>query len=591
MTVPEFTLGIWVLLQLISPVANYANGKVSEACHTMVPGHGYTPQSDPIHKITLNQTKFIPGDTITVTLSGPRFKGFLIEARNAEDLDGSPIGSFTLIDKEVSQLLTCDHKEGSAVSHTSSSKKTQIQVYWNAPNTANHSVQFLATVVEKYKIYWVKIPGLILYSSNAHPFTISQTTTVPSPTSSPITNLKKSFSTLDCGKKKFCIRNPVNCEPGNEYHCFFLSFERENHSVLIEMSGPNEGYLSFALSHDQWMGDDDGYICIHEDDTVRIHPSHVIGRSHPVLDSSATLEAMAWRLADGVIQCSFRRNISLPGSKRFDLDQKYYIFLANGATNDGQIYKHSQQPLITSEKHDVTDHPKNIGGSRSPLLLKFHGAFMFVAWMTTGSIGVLIARFFKPVWPKAFLFGEAAWFQVHRILMLSTSGLTTVGFILPFIYRKGWSHEAGYHPYLGCIVMILAVLQPLLAVFRPPSHDPRRQIFNWTHWGTGTAARIIAVAAIFLGMDLPGLNLPSPGKTYTMIAFVAWHVGAEILLEIHAYQLTRKVEILEDDRIQILQSFTTAEAEGHAFKKVVLVIYFCGNVAFLFIFLSTIGRQ
>uniref|UniRef100_G3WM81 Ferric-chelate reductase 1 n=1 Tax=Sarcophilus harrisii TaxID=9305 RepID=G3WM81_SARHA len=558
MMVPEFTLGIWILLQLISPVANYANGKVMEACHTMVPGHGYPPQSDPVHKITLNQTTFLPGDTVTVTLSGPRFKGFLIEARNAEDLKSSSIGSFTLFDEEECQLLTCDHKEGSAVSHTSPSKKTQIEVYWNAPDTANHSIQFLATVVEKYKIYWVKILSPVLFPLNAHPFTMSQTTKVSSPTSSPITNLKKSFSALDCGEKKFCIRNPVNCDPENEYHCFFLSFERKNHSVLIEMSGPNEGYLSFALSHDQWM---------------------------------ATLEAMAWRLTDGVIQCSFRRNISLPGSKRFDLDQKYYIFLANGATNNGQIYKHSEHPLITSEKHDVTDHPKNIGGSRSPLLLKFHGALMFVAWMTTGSIGVLVARFFKPVWSKAFFFGEAAWFQIHRFLMLCTSGLTTVGFVLPFIYRKGWSKEAGYHPYLGCVVMMLAVLQLLLAVFRPPSHDPRRPIFNWTHWGTGTATRILAVAAIFLGMDLPGLNLPSPVKTYAMIGFVAWHVGTEILLEIHAYRLTRKVEILEDDRIQILQSFTTAEAEGHAFKKVVLVIYFCGNVAFLFIFLTAIGQQ
>ncbi|XP_044531816.1 ferric-chelate reductase 1-like [Gracilinanus agilis] len=591
MMVPEFTLGFWVLLHLISPVANYANGKVTEACYTMVPRHGHTPQSEPVHKITLNQTTFHPGDIIKVTLSGPLFKGFLLEARNAKDLNGSPIGSFRLIDEEVSQLLNCDQKEGSAVSHTSPSKKTQIQVYWNAPRNAEVSIQFLATVVEKYKIYWVKILSPILSPSNVHPFTMSQTTTISSPTSKPIATLKKSFSALDCGGKKFCIRNPVNCDPENEYHCFFLSFERQNHSVLIEMSGPNEGYLSFALSHDQWMGDDDVYMCIHEDETVHIYPSYVFGRSHPVFDSPVVLETMAWRLADGVIQCSFRRNISLPGSKRFDLDQKYYIFLADGVTNDGQIHKHSQQPLITSEKHDVTAHPKNIGGSRSPLLLKFHGAFMFVAWMTTGSIGVLVARFFKPVWPKAFLFGEAAWFQVHRILMLCTSGLTMVGFVLPFIYRKGWSQAAGYHPYLGCVVMMLAVLQPLLAIFRPPSHDSRRQIFNWTHWGTGTAARILAVAAMFLGMDLPGLDLPSPAKTYAMIGFVAWHVGTEILLEIHAYRLTRKVEILEDDRIQILQSFSTAEAEGHAFKKVVLVTYICGNLAFLFIFLSAISRH
>lgn len=31
-----------------------------------------------------------------------------MEARNAEDLSGPPVGSFTLIDSEVSQLLTCE---------------------------------------------------------------------------------------------------------------------------------------------------------------------------------------------------------------------------------------------------------------------------------------------------------------------------------------------------------------------------------------------------------------------------------------------------------------------------------------------------
>jgi hypothetical protein len=37
---------------------------------------------------------------------------------------------------------------------------------------------------------------------------------------------------------------------------------------------------------------------------------------------------------------------------------------------------------------------------------------MFVAWMTTVSIGVLVARFFRSVWSKAFFLREAAWFQV-----------------------------------------------------------------------------------------------------------------------------------------------------------------------------------
>ncbi|XP_036690415.1 ferric-chelate reductase 1 isoform X1 [Balaenoptera musculus] len=590
MAVPGFTLGAFILLLLVSSVANYPNGKVTKSCRGMIPKHGQTPQSDPACHISVSQMAFRPGDQIKVTLSGPPFKGFLLEARDAENLSGPPIGSFTLIDSQVSQLLTCEDIQGSAVSHTSPSKKTEIKVYWNAPSSAPNHIKFLATVVEKYKIYWVKIPGPIISQPNVLPFTTPKATIAPMPTLPPVSHLTKSFNASDCGNKKFCIRSPLNCDPEKELACVFLSFTRDAKSVMVEMSGPSKGYLSFAFSHDRWMGDDDAYVCILEDQTVNIQPSHLTGRSHPVMDSRDPLEDMAWRLADGVMQCSFRRNITLPGVKnRFDLNASYYIFLADGAADDGQIHKHSQQPLITYEKYNVTGYPENIGGSHSLLLLKVHGALMFVAWMTTVSVGVLIARFFKPVWSKA-LFGDAAWFQVHRMLMLTTSALTFIAFLLPFIYRGGWNWHAGYHPCLGCIVMILAVLQLLSAAFRPPLHDPRRQMFNWTHWSMGTAARIIAVAAMFLGMDLPGLNLPGPWKTYAMIGFVAWHVGTEIVLEVHTYRLSRKVEILDDDRIQILQSFTAAEAEGYAFKKAVLAIYVCGNLTFLTMFLSAINH-
>lgn len=38
------------------------------------------------------------------------FKGFLIEARNAGNLN-EKVGSFKLISPDISQLLTCDSKE------------------------------------------------------------------------------------------------------------------------------------------------------------------------------------------------------------------------------------------------------------------------------------------------------------------------------------------------------------------------------------------------------------------------------------------------------------------------------------------------
>uniref|UniRef100_A0A8C0XCM5 Ferric-chelate reductase 1 n=1 Tax=Castor canadensis TaxID=51338 RepID=A0A8C0XCM5_CASCN len=556
MAAPGFTLGTFVFVLLVSSVVNYPNGKVTKSCRGMVPLHGHSPQSEPIHHIAVSQRKFRPGDRIEVTLSGPPFKGFLLEAHDAEDLSGLPIGSFTLIDSQVSQLLTCEDVQ--VLSHTSSSKKTEIK-FCLIPLV----LHFRVTVVEKYKIYWVRIPSDVISQPNALPLTTPTVTIAPLSPSPPVSHLTKPFSASDCGNRKFCVRSPVNCDPEKEPACVFLSFTREDQSVMVEMSGPSDGYLSFAFSHDRWMGHDDAYMCIREDQSVHIQPSHLTGRPIVCL------------LADG---------------NRFDLNESFYIFLADGAVKDGRIYKHSKQPLITYEKYNVTDSPKNIGGSHSSPLLKAHGALMFVAWMTTVSIGVLVARFLRPVWSKAFFLGQAVWFQVHRVLMLITSGLTCIGFVLPFIYRGGWSRHAGYHPYLGCIVMTLAVLQPLLAAFRPPLYDPRRQMFNWTHWSIGTAARIMAVAAMFLGMDLPGLNLPNPQKTYVMIGFVAWHIGTEVVLEIHAYRLSKRGEILDDDRIQIFHSITVAEAEGHVFKKVVLAIYVCGNVTFLIIFLSAINH-
>ncbi|XP_042321648.1 ferric-chelate reductase 1-like isoform X2 [Sceloporus undulatus] len=583
---PSMAFIAWMLFCFSGPSTGYPNGKVTESCNSMIPLHGHPPQKFPKHTIEVNMTQFKPGDHVKVSLFGPPFEGFFLQARNADNVGGPAIGSFALADKKRSQLLTCGRVKKSAVSHTSKSKKTHLDAYWISPRDAPKRIQFLATVVEKYHIFWVKIPGPVI----SQPDTPILTTTVTIPTSHPIRHLTQSFNASDCGNNKFCVRNPSNCDP-QANSCFFLSFKRDDDSVLVEMSGPSEGYVAFALSHDQWMGDgDDAYLCISDDHHVDIKTASLVGRTYPEFDSEDPLEDKSWRVADGLIQCSFRRRINLPAFKRrLNLDAYYYIFLVDGEVSEGGIiHQHHRQPLITNGKYNVSGLPKDIGGSRSPFLIKIHGALMFVAWMTTASIGVIIARFFKPVWPSLLLFGEEIWFQVHRVLMMTTVFLTSASFVLPFLYRGGWSEQAGFHPYLGCTVMALAIVQPLMAGFRPPSQAPRREIFNWLHWSTGTTARILAVVTMFLGMDLPALNLPDPWDTYAMTGFVAWHVGTDILLEIHGYYLVRKVEVVEEDRIQILQSINSTEAQGHTFKKTVLFIYICGNIAFLSNFLTAI---
>lgn len=114
-------------------------------------------------------------------------------------------------------------------------------------------------------------------------------------------------------------------------------------------------------------------------------------------------------------------------------------------------------------------------------------------------------------------------------------------------------------------------------------------MFNWIYWSMGIVVRIIVVVVMFLGMDLLGLNFFDLWKIYVMIGFVVWYVGIEIVLEVYVYWFFCKVEILDDDRIQIFQLFIVVEIEGYVFKKVVLVIYVCGNVIFFIVFLFVIN--
>lgn len=589
----EVLLMLWWLTCLSDPLAGYPNGRVEEACSSMVPLHGHTsPQSSPVHTITVNVTEFGPGDHVKVSLSGPPFEGFLLQARDADNMGGPAIGSFALADKRRSQLLTCGRVKNSAVSHTSKSKKTHLEAYWIAPRNIPKRIQFLVTVVEKYRTFWVKIPGPIISQPKVPVLTTTMSTEDTTPTMAPVSQLTQPFNASDCGSRKFCVRNPSNCNPASQ-NCFFLAFREEQDSLAIEMSGPSEGYIAFALSNDWWMGGgDDAYLCIGEHNRVDMNTASLMGRTYPEFDSEDALEEMSWRLADGLIQCSFRRKIALPALKgRFCLDKDYYIFLADGEVGEGgTIYKHQRHPLITSGKYNVAGPPRDIGGSRSSILLKIHGALMFVAWITTVSIGVIVARFFKPLWSHSRLFGEAIWFQVHRVLMLTTVLLTCASLVLPFVYRGGWSKDAGYHPYLGCTVTVLALVQIATALTRPPPQAPSRQIFNWFHWCLGTTIRILAVVTMFLGTKLPALSLPEPWDTYVLTGFVLWHIGIDVLLEIHGYCLVRKVEVLEGDRIQLLQSISTAEAQGHTFKKTVLILYICGNIAFLIALLTAIAQ-
>ncbi|XP_075920493.1 putative ferric-chelate reductase 1 [Petromyzon marinus] len=344
------------------------------------------------------------------------------------------------------------------------------------------------------------------------------------------------------------------------------------------------------------QGDDDIYRCVRFAGSVDIGSSYSSGRSYPPTTSTVGMSGAAWRVADGRLQCVFSRSVAPPAPGKADLDTALFIMLAHGRADSGLMLKHEQQPLVSRVAVRLTGTPTEVPGSRSPTIIKAHGALMMVAWLTCASVGIVLARFFKPLWPTHYIWGQKVWFQLHRSFMTTVVLCSLVAFTLPFVYRAGWSH--GAHPIVGCLVVVLAVAQPLMALVRPHPGEPRRSLFNWTHWATGTAARTAAVAAMFLGVDMTSLDLPDAWDKLTLIGAVAWQVATELLLEAHAHRGCRAGSSvgMELRGVAGTVAGTVAKEQsersgtGHTFKKTVLAVYVAGNLVFLIVYLVAIEQ-
>ena len=181
--------------------------------------------------------------------------------------------------------------------------------------------------------------------------------------------------------------------------------------------------------------------------------------------------------------------------------------------------------------------PQTAAGESS-LLFRLHGALMLAAWVGTASLGMLLARYYKQTWAGRQLAGVDLWFLGHRSLMQMTVGLMIGGLVCIVLQLGGWTSTpllgapgASAHPLLGVLAVALALLQPMMAMCRCHPGAPRRAIFNWLHWMVGSAAHILAVAAIFFAVELPAAKLPV-WTYWVLAAFVVFHVLTHFILSV-----------------------------------------------------------
>lgn len=245
------------------------------------------------------------------------------------------------------------------------------------------------------------------------------------------------------------------------------------------------------------------------------------------------------RIADGRIYCRVERDTqTVVRGEIYNLEtQLHYIQIAGGPfVLPTSVGAHFSFRHLSDDMIDLTN-PGEVRGAGISALILTHGSLMIIAWIGLTSIGIIIAKYFKPMWPNKKLFGKDLWFVWHLTCMKLTWILTLVGFILIFVDLQTWRTTT--HSVLGCVVFTLASFQAIGGImrfvdvrtfvkyfnfnyFRPNPKSENRPVFNWMHQSFGNVTHLLAVLCIFYAVPLPAARLPNY-ILYILIGFVSFY--------------------------------------------------------------------
>ncbi|RCN50778.1 hypothetical protein ANCCAN_03164 [Ancylostoma caninum] len=138
-------------------------------------------------------------------------------------------------------------------------------------------------------------------------------------------------------------------------------------------------------------------------------------------------------------------------------------------------------------------------------LIKVHGILMVFAWMVLIASAVLSARYLRDHFSKSAPWGLKWWFHIHRTLNIAALPFILISTLLIFI-AKDWTwrgpsvnrssstntNPGSVHSLFGTIAILVAVIQPLLALIRCQPDTGARPIFNWSHRILGVTGVVCA---------------------------------------------------------------------------------------------------
>lgn len=367
--------------------------------------------------------------------------------------------------------------------------------------------------------------GSGLYHSRNRTFTAERVDiSVPAILIDGQSQIKNIINKDGCGKTKSCYSEPANCKGTSD--CDFLVTIRplkgvdcsdDNGEVEFELS-TNKDWAAIGFNKEKKMAGTDSLICMKG--RQRNYVRHFVAdngygtptRTRPT--PSSLVKTLA-KSENGVLSCRFKRLKRDP--KMVDLTQPWYLVYASGPNNDdGSIGIHTSSPKTSPEKIKVCEIATLVGEKKDTTLIKVHGCLMIIAWVGSASVGIFMARYMKVAFGKREMLGTKVWFTFHRALLVFTVLVTIIATVIIFIHAGHWM--PGAHTVVGIIVLVLAVIQPIMAWFRPHPGDSNRYLFNWAHRGVGLSSLVLAVAAVFLGIRMEAAGLDD-SPLYAMIVY------------------------------------------------------------------------
>ncbi|XP_006812637.1 putative ferric-chelate reductase 1 [Saccoglossus kowalevskii] len=392
-----------------------------------------------------------------------------------------------------------------------------------------------------------------------------------------------------CGVTKSCFHDPPYCKTPD---CDVLITWEDTHTFYGEpatsfgiwgKTWQHEDWVGFGLSRDKEMDDTDVWACMELENrsVVLDHSFNRYDHRNQQLDQTGARN-FQYTYWNGLMECTFDRLNSIESHDQFfDLrDGPYYMITAFGPSAPGpgdsvyarkeKLGQHGREPLVSRDMIEFNQITVSYGKERTPGSYKTHGALMITAWIGFASVALILARYFKHMWPNTEVLGQKVWFTFHRILMIIALILCIAAFILIFVVNGGWvkyeyiDDPEHIHAIIGCIVVSLGIINPILAIFRCDPKHSKRWMFSWAHWAIGTTTHILAVVNTFLGSKY--VRVPRYA-TWVLLFWVLCHILVGMFYEILNCVNNESTAFTSYKMYSAVKSDASTKAEADAIKR------------------------